>query len=97
MDCNSQDASGSQLRYECCLDLGNADPGCFHRLSQLALDGLTLIAQGWAPAPDHLSTAKQPNLPERRPAGIWALTPGIDMYNRLYLMLAEVLSVSEYH
>ncbi|KAK9836533.1 hypothetical protein WJX74_002502 [Apatococcus lobatus] len=87
--CSPKEISDVELYYECCLDLDNTCDEVFHRLRQLALDGLTLIAQGWACAPNTLS-ASSCKQPERKPAGIWALTPGVGMYNRPYLMLAEV-------
>ena len=62
---------------------------CFLRLRLLALDGLSLVAQGWAPAPGPRS-ALDARQYERKPAGVWALAPGIGVYNRPYLMLTEM-------
>ncbi|KAK9845080.1 hypothetical protein WJX74_010368 [Apatococcus lobatus] len=80
--------SGLERQHVCRLDIEDQSADLFHRVRQLAHDGLILIAQGWGSC---LQTAK--SLPAKEPlgkAGIWALVPQIGICHVPFLTVSEV-------
>lgn len=80
---------GDLRRQDVCrLDFENRGPAYFHRLRQLAHDGLTLIAQGFGSC---LAASASPAV-DGHPckASIWALVPQIGDHNVPFLTISEV-------